>query len=114
MIKSLLSAAGIAFSEDGRFLDLPKETYADVFDDIDSDGADQVPGLPSTVARIYTHSARIELYELMPDDAKETAFEAGLDAWGVHWTKEDRIWLPEVQRYQTLYELTYTEKTRRA
>ena len=112
MIKEILKAAGVLFQEDGgRFLRLPDQTYADIFDDINTDGADAVPGVPN-LTRVYTHDVRVEVYEPTPDDTKEAAIEAGLDARGIPWTKQARYGLQDVQRYQVIYEFTYTEKRR--
>lgn len=110
MTKEILAAAGINYRQ-GRFLKLPEGTHAVYFDDIETDGADPVPdfaGFP----RIYTHDVRIELYEASPDDESEAALEAELDARGIPWSKEDRYWIKDVQRYQVIYEFNYTEKRR--
>lgn len=112
MIKEILQAAGVLFQEDGgRFLRLPDQTYADIFDDLDVDGTDPVPSAPG-LTKVYTHDVRVEVYEPLPDDAKEAAIEEGLNAMGLPWTKQARYWLPDVQRYQVIYEFTYTEKRR--
>lgn len=110
MIKELLTAAGIQHRQ-GRFPSPPADTYAVWFDDIEVESADRVTsatGLP----RIYHHTVRVELYEPKPDDEAELAFEAELDAQGLPWSKEDRYWLQDVQRYQVLYEFEYTSKTK--
>lgn len=113
MIKTMLKAAGILYPEEERFLRLPEETFADIFDDIDSDGADPVPGLATAgVGRIYAHDARIEVYETLSDAAKKAALEAEMDARGLPWSKTDTVWLDTTQRYLTVYEFTYTEKRR--
>ena len=110
MINDILTAAGV-LHQPGRFLRIPDETYAIVFDDITSSGADRVPSLRTGAPRILTHDVTVELYEPIPDDEKEEAIEAELDAAGVEWTKQDRYWIAEAQRYQVIYELSYTEKT---
>jgi hypothetical protein len=110
MIKTILTAAGVLHRR-GRFTDPPTGTYAVYFDDIEADGADPVsPAAPGGLPRIYHHDARVELYEPKPDDATEAAIEAELDARGIPWTKEDRYWLQDVQRYQVLYDFSYTIK----
>jgi hypothetical protein len=89
---------------------MPEETHVVYFDDVEVDAADRVPqqgGLP----RIYRHNVRLELYEPTPDDAAEAAIEAALDAAGLPWSKEDRYWLPDANRYQVLYEIFYITKT---
>lgn len=110
MIKEILTAAGVQHRQ-GRFPKPPDDTYAVYFDDVERDGADPVavtPGerLPGT----YYHTGRIELYEPKPDDKTEADLEAELDARGLQWTKEDRYWLQDTQRYQVLYEFEFTDK----
>lgn len=110
MTSEMLTAAGVLHRR-GRFLRMPEETHAVWFDNITADGADQVvssAGLPRT----YTHDVTVEFYEPKPDDEKEAAFEAELDARGLLWTKQDRYWLEDVQRYQVIYEYSYTTKTK--
>lgn len=110
MIKEILSAAGVEYAQ-GRFLRMPAGTHAVYFDDIEvttSDRVESAVGLP----RIYKHNVSVELYEPTPDDATETAIEAELDAHGLEWTKQDRYWLKDLQRYQTVYEFSYTNKTK--
>ena len=112
MIKEILTAAGVLHRQ-GRFPKPPDDTYAVYFDAVSVDSADSVPlsvgvGLP----RIYTHDVSIEVYEPKPDDKTEAAIEAELDARGISWTKQDRYWLQDVQRYQVIYEYTITNKRR--
>ena len=110
MIDEILTAAGVKHRR-ARFSKPPAETYAVYFDDIDRDGADRVT--PSTWGRlpgVYHHSVSIEVYEPTPDDKTEAAIEAELDARGLLWSKEDRYWLQDVQRYQGLYTFEYTNK----
>ena len=112
MINEILTAAGVAYAR-AKILPKPAVTYAVYFDDVEVTGPDRVgsasqAGLP----RIYTHNASIELYEPAPDDQAELAIEAELDARGLPWTKQDRYWLKESQRYQVVYEFTYTSKSR--
>lgn len=110
VIKEILTAAGVQHRR-GRFPSPPPGTYAVWFDDIEADGADPVsPATSGGLPRIYHHDARVELYEPKPDDVKEAAIEAELDARGLPWTKEDRYWLQDVQRYQVLYNFSYTTK----
>lgn len=112
MIENILTAAGVLHRR-GRFPSPPADTYAVYFDDLSADGADPVsPVTPGGLPRIYHHDARVELYEPKPDDATEAAIEAELDARGIPWTKEDRYWLQDVQRYQVLYDFSYTSKTK--
>lgn len=111
MIKDILAAAGVKHAQ-GRFLRMPDGTHAVYFDDIEVSAADrgETPvsgGLP----RIYTHNVSVEVYEPAPDDATETAIEAELDSRGLSWSKQDRYWLKDLQRYQVVYEFTYTSKS---
>ena len=108
MINEILTAAGVT-NRQGRFIRPPAETYAVYFDDISMEGADRVGH--ARLPRIYHHTVRVEVYEPTPDDKTETAIEAELDAWGLIWDKQDRYWLQDVQRYQVIYELSYTSKT---
>jgi|GEM_PF-1029644 len=111
MVEEILTAAGLEHRQ-GRFIKPPAETYAVYFDDVDVDGPDPLLSGTTTLARICRHDVRIELYEPKPDPNAEAALEAQLDARGVPWTKEDRYWLDDAQRYQVLFEFTYTTKRR--
>lgn len=108
MTHDILTAAGI-LHERGRFLRMPTETHAVWFDDLVLEGADRVPS--ASLPRLYTHNVTIELYEPKPDDKAEAALEAELNANGLLFTKQDRFWLPDAQRYQVVYEYSYTSKT---
>lgn len=110
MITEILTAAGVEYAQ-GRFITMPKGTHAVYFDDVETETADPVAseGLP----RIYHHAVTVELYEPEPDDAAESAIEAELDARGLPWTKQDRYWLKDLQRYQVIYETTYHTKRRK-
>lgn len=110
MIPEILTAAHVQHRQ-GRYPKPPAGTYAVYFDDIDADSADPVytpraEGLPGTMQ----HNGRIELYEERPDPAAEAAIERQIKARGLTWSKEDRYWLQTEQRYQVLYEITYTTK----
>lgn len=108
MIKELLTASGIPYRQ-GRFLHPPAVTYGVYFDDQATDpGPDPLPGAP----QVIRHDVMVELYEPKPDPDAETALETELTARGLHWTKEDRYWLQNAQRYQVIYEFTYNEKRR--
>lgn len=80
-------------------------TYAVYMDDQTADGADKR-------IMLITHQITVELYEAQPDDAAETAIEESLSARGILWTKQDRLWLQEEQRYQVIYEFEYITKRR--
>ena len=108
MIKDILTAAGVEHKQ-GRFLRMPEGTHAVYFDNIEADTADRVPSV--AMPRIYHHDVTVEVYEPAPDAVTELAIEAELDARGLAWSKQDRYWLKDAQRYQTVYEFAYTSKT---
>lgn len=108
MIKSILTAAGVKFRR-ARFLKPPAGTYAVYMDDVETDGPDTPePGAPVT----ERHACTVELYEPEPDDDAEAAVEAAIVAAGLYYTKQDRYWLQDVQRYQVVYEFDYITKRR--
>lgn len=110
MVHDILTASGVKFAR-GRFLRMPSETHAIYTDDIEVETADRTTTVsPGGMPRIYHHDVTVELYEPAPDDATELAIEAELDARGLPWTKQDRYWLKDVQRYQVIYEFSYTSK----
>ena len=104
MIKNILTASGLPFRK-SRYPKPPAGTYAVYMDDISTDG-------PDGYNRIFTHDYTVEVYEPKPDDEAEAALEEALNAAGVTWTKQDRYWLQEEQRYQVIYEFTIIEKRR--
>lgn len=114
MIPQILAAAGIK-ERGSRFAKPPAGTYAVWFDDIDADGPDPLPpvafkyGAPPAILK---HTGRLEVYEPKKDDAAIAALEAQLSARGLHWTKQDRLWIKSEQMYQSIYEFSYTEKRR--
>ena len=111
MVNEILTSAGVTHTR-GRFIERPKETYAVYFDDIEVDAADPVaPTTSAGLPRIYTHNISIEVYEPIPDDATESAIEAELNSRGLSWSKQDRYWLKDLQRYQVVYEFSYTSKS---
>lgn len=108
MIKNILTAAGFVENETfrkARFPQPPAGTYIVYFDDVETDG-------PDGENLILLHDYTLEVYEPTPDDAAEAAIEAVLDAEGVRWTKQDRYWLQEEQRYQVIYDFSKIEKRR--
>lgn len=105
MIKDIFTVAGIT-ARHNRFPTPPNGTYAVWTDDIETDGPD---GMPPT---IFKHDVTIELYEPRPDDSAESRLEGTMNAYGLHWTKQDRYWLQSEQLYQVVYEFTYVEKRR--
>lgn len=110
MLNEILDASGVKHRQ-GRFPQPPADTYAVYFDAVEIDGADPVgfpPEAPPPV--ICRHNCRVELYEPRPDPASEAAVEAAIRARGLVWTKEDRYWLQDVQRYQVIYDFEYAIK----
>ena len=108
MTETILTASGIPFRQ-GRYINPPPETYAVYFDHLTKDGPDPV-GIPAP--HIVTHDVMVELYEPIPAPDAEERLEAQLNARGLQWTKQDRYWLQNVQRYQVIYEFNYNEKRR--
>lgn len=102
MTETILNAAGVPFRR-SRFSQPPKGTYAVYMDDVETDG-------PDGINRIFNHDVTVEVYEPKPDDKTEAAIEAALDAQGLHYTKQDRYWLQDEQRYQVIYEFSYIIK----
>lgn len=110
MIKNILAAAGVK-NKQGRFPSPPADTYAVYFDHIENDSADPVtPTSPKGLPGVQHHDATIELYEPKPDPEAEAAIEAELNTRGLDWSKEDREWLQDVQRYQVIYTFSYIAK----
>lgn len=105
MIQELLAAAGIE-ERGSRFTKPPAGTYAVWFDDIDTDGPDDMAPC------IFKHDCAIELYEPKKDPAAEAALEREMAAAGLKWTKQAALWIRSEQMYQTIYEFNYTEKRR--
>lgn len=102
MINQILKAAGVEYRRT-RFPKPPAGTYAVYMDDISTDG-------PDDRNSIFTHDYTVEVYEPTPDDATEQAIEAALNDRGLQWTKQDRYWLQDEQRYQVIYEFTHISK----
>lgn len=110
MTAEILTAAGVKFKK-SRFPKPPAETYAVYFDDVEGDGADPVaPDTNAGLPAVYAHDVMIEVYEPKPDDKTESAIEAALSSRVSNWSKQDRVWLQDVQRYQVIYEFSYTAK----
>ena len=104
MITEILQKTGIPFRRT-RFLKPPPGTYAIYEDDIETSGGDHL-------VAIYHHQITIELYESGLDDAAEEKIESILAKKGLQFEKQDRLWLPDEQRYQVVYEFDYYEKRR--
>lgn len=104
MVDDILTRAGVPYRRT-RFIRPPDGDYAIYMDYITADGADETTA-------IYAHDVTIELYERGQSDAAEQSIESELIAAGLHYTKQDRYWLSDVQRYQVVYEFTYYSKRR--
>ncbi len=104
MVNDILRKAGVNYRKT-RFPQPPAGTYAVYLDDVSTDG-------PDGLNLIQTHDITVELYEPAPDDATEVSVEEALDAAGVRWQKQDRLWLQDEQRYQVIYEFTHYTKRR--
>lgn len=104
MVTEILDASGVKYRR-SRFPVPPAETYAVYTDSVETDGADGLNLMDH-------HSATVEVYEPAPDDAAEAAIEAAIDDYGLTWTKQDRYWLQDTQRYQVVYEFEYITKRR--
>ena len=104
MVDTILKTTGLPYRK-ARFIKPPAGTYVVYMDDIETDGPDGQP-------RVLTHGITVELYEPKPDDAAEAAIAGAITAAGLQWTKQDRYWLQEEQRYQVIYEFEYIEKRR--
>lgn len=105
MIKEIFALAAIE-ARRARFPKPPDGTFAVWTDDIETDGADGQP------PAIFRHNVTFEVYEPRPDDNALERLEAAMNAYGLHWTKQDRYWLREEQLYQTVYEFSFIEKRR--
>lgn len=108
MIDQILTAADIPYKA-ARFPDPPADTYAVFFDEVAADGSDPFTGADAPY--ILHHDIMVELYEPTQDDAAEARLEAQLNALALSWTKQARYWLKDVQRYQVIYEFSYTTKS---
>lgn len=105
MITELLQSAGLTFRH-VRFLKPPQCTYAVWLDNMETDGGD------NQKSGIFEHNYTVEIYEPTPDDASEQAIETALDTAGIQYNKQDRYWLQDEQRYQTVYDFIITNKER--
>lgn len=103
MIEEILTATGMPHRQSHFPVRFPDETCAVWLDDITADG-------PDGYNRIFTHNVTVELYAAKIDPEAEATLEAEFNARGLHWEKQSAYWLRDVQRYQTIYEITYTIK----
>lgn len=109
MLNSILAAAGIPSRDGSSPAELPANTVVYVFDSVSVDGPDRVSGM-NTAPYIASHQVHLEMYSPTVDTPSESALEKQLLINGLLFTKSAREWAPSVQRYLTVYELTYTTK----
>lgn len=109
MVNKIMDASGLPYKV-ARFPDPPAETHAIILDNVTKEGPDPVArsGMPC----ILTHGIMVELYAPVIDHDAEERLEAAIDAEGLEYTKQGWYWLSNIQRYQNIYEFTYTEKRR--
>lgn len=90
----------------GRFPD-PPDTFIVWFDAVDADGPDD------EAPCVFTHDVTMELYAPTMEAARvaQAALEIAIGTQGLPWTAQGWYWLQNVQRYQNIYEFTYTTKT---
>lgn len=110
MVNEILAASGLPYKE-ARFPDPPATTFAIYFDSVGRTGPDPVlhgdtDGMPC----ILSHDATIELYAPVIDRDAEKSLEAAIAAKGLEYTTQGWYWLKDLQRYQQIYEFSYTEK----
>ena len=88
-----------------RFTSPPRKTYAVWFDDVESDGSDDIEML-------WTHNFTIELYAYKQDEAdrEEEKIEKYLAEKGIKYHKQSQYWIQSEQLYQTVYSFTITNK----
>lgn len=111
MVKEILTASGVQFRR-SHFFKPPEGTYAVYFDDVEIIGADRVtPAGAAGLPRVYRHDCSIELYAPALDPVAEAAVESAILARGLTFHKEEAYWLQDVQRFQTVYTISYTSKT---
>lgn len=112
MVNKILDASGLSYKE-ARYPDPPTETHAIYFDSVTKAGPDPVARTGTNgVPCVFTHDIMVELYATVIDRTAESALEAALDAEGLEYTKQGWYWLSNIQRYQNIYEFSYTEKRR--
>lgn len=102
MIEEILTAANIP-ARAGRFPD-PPAVHAVYFDSVETDG-------PDGYNRIFYHASMVELYAPTSDPVEAAALEKELDARSIPYTTQGWYWIQAIQRYQNIYEFSYTVKT---
>lgn len=109
MIRDVVAASGLLSRSGSSPADLPAKPIVYIFDTVTLDGPDRLSydAPPPAIAR---HQVRLELYAPREDDEAESALEKQLLLAGLLFTKSPREWVPAVQRYSVVYELSYTLK----
>ena len=106
MVKKILTVAGFVEGEtfeETQFISPPRTTYAVYHDSFTRRGADGFNLLKE-------HDYTIELYSDFPDLEAESRIEEALDAHGIEYDKDDRIWIQSEQLYEVVYSFEYIEK----
>ena len=103
MIEQILDPLGLPCRET-QFPRSPGGDYLVYHDDVETDG-------PDGFVRIFTHNITVELYTREASPLIEAALEDQLSLWGLHWSKQARLWVKEALRYQVVYEFTIITKT---
>lgn len=59
---------------------------------------------------ITEHNITIELYAQKPAEDLEALIEQRLDALGLEYVREERMWIDTEHFFETVYDFAYTEK----
>ena len=81
----------------------PALPYAVYHDRATRRGADLYNG-------ITEHNITIELYAQKPAEDLEALIEQRLDALGLEYVREERMWIDTEHFFETVYDFAYTEK----
>ena len=102
MITGILRETGIPYRKT-RFLKPQSGDYIVWDDSVETDGGDDK-------VLLYHHKITVELYTAAPAPDTESSLEASIAVRGLHFAKQEALWLQQEQRYQTVYEFEYFEK----
>lgn len=106
MIDQILKSAGFIKDKtykETRFLKVPSETFCVFLDSAEAWGSDHEN-------RLVRHSTSIELYSERVDKAAEKRIESTLNELGIEWSRTDRMWIPEDQFFEVVYDFEWIEK----
>lgn len=81
----------------------PELPYAVYHDHIDRRGADLYNG-------ITDHDITVELYARKPVPELEDQIGRRLDALGIEYVRQERVWIDTEHFFMTVYDFAYTEK----